>query len=267
MHMTPLPQMLIVSPRDRIAQIDYATLIPALATQEKEEMETAVYESLDLSALVVPIGGLGIYPAMVQETGSINWLAEVTAHEWAHHWLAFRPLGIRYLAGPQMRTINETVASIVGKEIGEGVVERFYPEYIPLPEAAVPDPAEPATKPLFDFRAEMAETRKEVDRLLSQGKITEAEAYMEARRQLFVANGYPIRKLNQAYFAFHGGYADEPGGAAGADPIGPMLREIRANSPSLVAFLGDVSRVKDYADLETLYHSVTGKDPAAIFNN
>jgi len=93
MHMTPLPQMLIVSPRDRIEQIDFATLVPILAMQEKEVMETEVYEALDLSALVVPIGGLGIYPAMVQETSSINWLVEVTAHEWTHHWLGkLRPI-------------------------------------------------------------------------------------------------------------------------------------------------------------------------------
>lgn len=268
MHMTPLPQMLIVSPRDRIAQVDYATLVPVLATQEKEEMETAVYETLDHSALVVPIGGLGIYPAMVQETSSINWLAEVTAHEWMHHWLAFRPMGIRYLASPEMRTINETVASLVDLEIGPQVIERFYPEYVP-PETAATSP--PATaepdQPAFDFRAEMATTRVMVDQLLAEDKIDEAEAYMEERRQFFVANGYPIRKLNQAYFAFYGGYADTPGGAAGVDPIGPMLRQIRAHSPSLRAFVEDVAMIRDYDDLKTLYRVVVGEDPAAVFGN
>ncbi|HRO24702.1 MAG TPA: hypothetical protein PLR07_10460, partial [Promineifilum sp.] len=56
----------------------------------------------------------------------------------------------------------------------------------------------------------------------------QAEDYMEQRRRVFLDNGYNIRKLNQAFFAFYGGYAAEPGGAAGEDPIGPMLREIRA---------------------------------------
>jgi len=54
----------------------------------------------------------------------------------------------------------------------------------------------------------MRETRIRVDKLLAQGRIEEAEAYMEERRQEFVAHGYYIRKLNQAYFAFHGAYAD-----------------------------------------------------------
>lgn len=266
MHMTPLPQMLIISPRDRIEQIDFATLVPVLAMQEKEAMETAVYEALDLSALVVPIGGLGIYPAMVQETSSINWLVEVTAHEWTHHWLGPRPLGLRYLASPQMRTINETVASLVDLEIGAAVIERFYPEYIPVPEMAEPPPAV-LSEPAFNFRAEMAETRVVVDQMLAQGKVQEAEAYMEERRQFFVANGRPIRKLNQAYFAFYGGYADAPGGAAGADPTGPLLREIRANTRSLPVFLDHVSAIRNYEDLESLYRTVVGKDPAAVLSN
>jgi hypothetical protein len=265
MHMTPLPQMLIVSPRDRIAQVEYATLVPVLATQEKEEMESAVYERLDHAALVVPIGGLGIYPAMVQETSSINWLAEVTAHEWTHHWLAFRPLGLRYLHSPQMRTINETVASMVDLEIGTAVIERFYPEFIPLPETAAP-PASPPAESAFDFRAEMAETRITVDGLLAEGKIEEAEQYMEQRRHFFVANGYPIRKLNQAYFAFYGGYADAPGGAAGADPTGPMLRAIRAHTLSLRDFLHLVSAIENGDDLNRLYRAVVGEEPTAVGN-
>jgi hypothetical protein len=121
-------------------------------------------------------------------------------------------------------------------------------------------------EPAFDFRAEMAATRIEVDRMLAGGNIEEAETYMEARRQWFVANGYPIRKLNQAYFAFYGGYAEQPG-AAGDDPIGPMLREIRANSPSLRVFLERVAGIRAYEDLGSLYQTVVGKDPAAVLGN
>ena len=74
----------------------------------------------------------------------------------------------------------------------------------------------------------MNETRVNADRLLTAGKIDEAEQYMEMRRRLFVANHYAIRKLNQAYFAFYGGY-QSPGdtGAGGSDPIGPAIAEIR----------------------------------------
>ena len=208
MTTSPVPYMLIVSPRDRIAQIDSAALVPGLTTDEKEVLESAVFAELDRSALVVPIGGLGIYPAMIRETASMNWLAEVTAHEWAHHWLSLHPLGVRYLDGPAMRTINETVASIVGLEMGERVIARYYPELVPPSVETTPAPAEPdepeePAPPVFDFSAEMADTRATVDRLLGEGQIEAAEAYMEARRRVFVSHGYNIRKLNQAYFAFY----------------------------------------------------------------
>jgi hypothetical protein len=262
MTMSPVPYMLIVSPRDRIAQVDSAALVPGLSTEDKESMESAVFAQLDRSALVVPIGGLGTYPAMIRETSSINWLAEVVAHEWTHHWLSLRPLGVRYLAGPEMRTINETVASIVDLEIGPKVIERYYPELIPPPPAAgTPDPSQPA-EPAFDFSAEMGETRSTVDRMLAEGEIARAEAYMEQRRRVFLNNGYNIRKLNQAYFAFYGGYAAEPGGAAGADPIGPLLRELRAASPSLRGFLVDVGGVTSYDDLLRLHAAKVGAEPA-----
>ncbi len=51
---------------------------------------------------------------------------------------------------------------------------------------------------------------------------------MELRRQVFVDHGYIIRKLNQAYFAFYGAYADSPVSAAGEDPVGEAVRELRA---------------------------------------
>ena len=72
----------------------------------------------------------------------------------------------------------------------------------------------------------MHKTRVNVDEMLADGKIDQAEDYMEARRQFFWENGYHIRKLNQAYFAFHGAYADTPGGTAGAseDPVGEAVR-------------------------------------------
>jgi len=257
MTMTPTPNLLIVSPRDRISQVNYAALIPGLSTEDKEQLETAVFERLDLSALVVPIGGLGTYPAMITETSSIDWLARVTAHEWTHHWLTLRPLGMRYLSSPQMRAINETVASLVEREVGPEVIARNYPER--LTSASGSARLAETGQPSFDFSAEMAATRDEVDRLLGDGRIEEAETYMEQRRQVFVQHGYAIRKMNQAYFAFYGGYAAEPGGAAGADPVGPMLRELRAASPSLRAFLQEVARITSYDDLLRRYHALSGE--------
>lgn len=261
-HMTPVPSLLVTSPRDRIERTHALTLVPGLSAREKDEMETAVLDNLDLSALVVPLGGLATYPAMVQETGSLNWLAEVTAHEWSHHWMDFHPIGLNY-SDPQVRIINETTASIIGKEIGEQVIQRYYPKLVPpspenQPESAESEP-DSETPPPLDFTAEMAETRIKVDELLAEGKVEEAEEYMEARRRFFVENGYGIRKLNQAYFAFYRAYAAAPGGgAAGEDPIGPMIREIRAHSPTLHDFMENMGGVASFADLEALRDRVTG---------
>ncbi len=260
-HMTPVPSLLVTSPRDRIERTHALTLVPGLSAREKDEMETAVLDNLNLSALVVPLGGLATYPAMVQETSSLNWLAEVTAHEWSHHWMSFHPLGLNY-NDPQVRIINETTASVIDKEIGEQVIQRYYPELVPpssenQPETAEPDPDTP---PPFDFTAELAETRIQVDELLAEGKVEEAEEYMEVRRRFFVENGYGIRKLNQAYFAFYRAYAAAPGGgAAGEDPIGPLIREIRANSPTLNDFMKNMGGVASFADLEALRDQVAAE--------
>lgn len=256
-RMTPAPMALIVSPREIIRQESNISIQPEMTIDEQVALEDAVAQGLDLSTLIVPIGGIGLYPTMVTQTSNINWLAEVVSHEWAHNFLSLRPLGISYLASPGLRTMNETAASIFGKEIGRLLIERFYPESAPPPpepappvddgtEAAAPSPPEP----VFEFRAEMRETRLNADRLLEDGKIALAEQYMELRRRFFWDNGYRIRKLNQAYFAFYGAYADTPGGAAGDDPVAAAVRDLRAQSGSLHEFLTTISWMSSVADLE-----------------
>jgi hypothetical protein len=86
---------------------------------------------------------------------------------------------------------------------------------------------------------------------------------MEERRQLFVEQGYAIRKLNQAYFAFYSAYAAEPGGAQGDNPIGPMLRDIRDQSPSIRAFLDTVAPITSFADLQEIHKQVMSPADAA----
>ncbi|MBL7065707.1 MAG: hypothetical protein ISS49_16120 [Anaerolineae bacterium] len=258
-HFTPLPLLLVVSPRDHIERIFSLGLRHGLDVARREAIEGEIDTSLDVSSLVTGIGGMAAYPAMLLESSSLNWLAEVTAHEWTHHYLAPRPLGWNYDAIPEARTINETVASIVGKEAGRRMVARYYPELLPPEPESTPeqpqDKTPPPEPPAFDFRAEMRETRVRADELLAQGKIEEAEAYMEERRQEFVAHGYYMRKLNQAYFAFHGAYADKPG-AAGADPTGPAVRELHARSLNLYTFVVWASRVTTLAELETLLEEI-----------
>lgn len=272
-RITPLPNILIVSPRDEIKRVTGEALAAGLKVDQAEAIETRVLSDTNQSALVVPIGGLADYPAMILETTELLWLLQTTAHEWSHHWLYLRPLGYSYLAedGHNLRTINETVASVFGDEIGLKVMRRFYraelqrtfpdlveerPLTIPEPEPPQPAaaPAAPTQPQLFSFSRTLRDTRIRVDALLAEArdlkqqgqaeraeaKIVEAEQYMEAQRQVINANGYRLRKLNQAYFAFYGSYADQPG-AAGSDPIGPNVIALRVYSPSVRAFMDRAS--------------------------
>jgi hypothetical protein len=252
-HTTPPPDALIISPRDVIRQDQDISISPDITVDQMEKLEGQVDQSLNVSSLVVGIGGIGLYPTMIMETTDINWLAEVVAHEWIHNYLTLRPLGLNYMGSPELRIINETVASIAGKELGRAVVERFYPEYLPPPPTpAVPASGQeqPPSPPAFDFRAEMHNTRVNVDRLLAEGKIETAETYMELRRRFLWDNGYHIRKLNQAYFAFYGAYADQPGGAAGEDPVGSAVRLLREQSLSLANFINRVAWMWSFEQLK-----------------
>ena len=262
-HTTPLPYALIISPRNVIRQEDNISLDPNLTLDQMVDLEKRVESALNVSALVTPIGGIGIYPTMVMSTTSLPWLGEVVSHEWTHNYLFFRPLGLSYFTSGQLRTMNETTANIVGKEVSQELIRRYYPEYMPKPQPT-PAPEKPGqSKPTptpepqgFQFNKEMRITRVTVDQMLKDGKIEEAEAYMEARRQVFWDNGYLIRRLNQAYFAFNGAYADSPGGgAAGTDPVGPAVVELRSRSKSLLDFLQKISMMTSFEQLQEALRS------------
>jgi hypothetical protein len=254
-HSTPLPLALIVSPRNVIRMDELISLVPDLEVDERAELEARIDHSLDVSSLVENIGGIGMYPSMVQQTDNLDWLSEVIAHEWTHNFLTLRPLGINYLTSPQLRIMNETTASIAGKEIGRTVLKVFYPELVPpQPSPIQSNGTSPSPEPpSFDFRKEMHKTRVTVDQMLGEGKIEQAEEYMETRRIIFWEHGFrSLRKINQAYFAFYGAYADEPGGAAGAteDPIGSAVRSLRERSASLTEFLNRISWMTSFEQLQ-----------------
>ena len=253
---TELPLALIVSPRNVIRQDANLQIDAGLDILDQIALEQRVEQRLNASALVVPVGGIGTYPTMVMETGAISWLVDVVAHEWAHNYLTLRPLGLNYDTTPETRTMNETAASLWGGLVGAKVLQRYYLDLAPPPAQAETslseEAATPAPPPEFDFRAAMRDTRLTVDRLLEQGKIEQAEAYMEERRQDFNRQGYNLRRLNQAYFAFHGAYADEPGGAAGQDPVGAAVRALWERSPSPAAFLRAMAWMNSYEDLQRL---------------
>jgi hypothetical protein len=245
------PNYLVVSPRDRIELEASTYLQPDLDMAEIESIEKSVAERFDRSTLVEGLGGLGAWPTLVLDQASLAWILDTIAHEWVHNYLVFHPLGQHMFDSPGMNTINETVATIVGEEVGQKLAHDLYdiPYPTPAPAPGSQTPLPPPDPEHFDFQTEMHRTRLHVDELLAQGQVDEAENYMEQRRQEFVKNGYALRKLNQAFFAFHGSYAT---GAASSDPIGPKLQTLRKLMPDLATFMDAVRGIRQPADLDAL---------------
>ena len=246
------PRKLVVSPRDRITTVYSQMLDAQMSLAEIEQSEATYRARYDVSAYVTNIGGLGAFPTMVVDQASLGWILTTVAHEWTHNYLTLFPLGLNYMTSPDLTTMNETVADIVGDEIGTRAMQTFYRAQLPPPPdtdniPAGQPPLLPSELPAFDFATEMRTTRLRVDELLAAGKVTEAENYMAQRRLFFVENGYPLRVLNQAYFAFHGSYGTS---AASTSPLGPKLERLRPLSPDLLHFLQTVRGFTSVEQLE-----------------
>ena len=244
------PRLLVVSPRERIESIRRIPLQPGVNLEEMEAIEAEV-DKLGVSSLVVELGGFAAYPSLVTNDASLQFVIDTVTEEWLHQYLAFTPLGIRYLldvAGVsrnyEIATINETLAGIVSKEIGAIVCGEYYAE--------CESQQKPVAKPEFDFTREMREIRRAVDQYLARGEIEQAEEFMEQKRQYLASKGYYIRKLNQAYFAFYGTYADSP---TSISPIGVEMKELRHQSASLKDFIDTVAVMTSRQDLKAALKS------------
>lgn len=248
------PSVLIVSPRERIESMREVMLVPGIDLNKMDALEDQV-DGLGVSSLVVELGGFGgTYPAFVADDASLRWTIATVAEEWLHQYLAFTPLGFMYLLDSlgikrdyEIATINETVAGIVTDEVAALVYRTHYAPGEPASQAPPTPPTESETPPRFDFNREMRQIRLTVDDLLAAGQVEEAERFMEERRQFLTSQGYYIRKLNQAYFAFYGTYADEP---TSVSPIGVELEELRSRSSSVRDFLNRVARMTSRQDLQ-----------------
>jgi hypothetical protein len=95
----------------------------------------------------------------------------------------------------------------------------------------------------------MRELRRRVEALLAGGRIEQAEALMNEKRNDFEAQGFYIRRLNQAYFAFQGSYADTPGSI---DPIGPKLQTLLERGGSPGEFVRLASGLASESELDSL---------------
>ena len=243
------PNVMVLSPRDRIEREGLFLLKPGLNDSVKDSLEAVALESEDLSAVVEGTGGFAVYPSVVLDTAGLRNALETAAHEWVHHWLFFRPLGRNYQQSPEMLTLNETAATIAGEELGDQVYTALTGEEVTRPWAR-------SSSSAFDFTEEMRETRLQAEQLLAMGDIEAAEAYMEERRRFFVSRGYNIRKINQAYFAFHGSYATGPGSVS---PIGQQLQELRQQSGSLKEFMDTVAEFGSYEEYLEFWEAREGR--------
>lgn len=239
------PQLLVVSPRDRIDRLTNIMLNPDISQADAVSLEKAI-EELGVSAIVVGLGGIATYPSFVNNNYGLRTAIDIAAEEWMHQYLFFCPLGFRYalyemgLSQPlDIIVMNETLAGMVATELAAEVYERFYSQDIGVPVVQLAQPS-------FDFYGELCNTRSRVDELLALGKVAEAEAYMEVRRQEFAEHGYYLRKLNQAYFAFYGCYANQPGFE---NPIGADMQLLRDKSTSLAEFVQVASSFTSRDDL------------------
>jgi hypothetical protein len=244
--LTVPPHVLAISPVDRIAIQETVILRQDLSSEEINTIESRA-DGKGVSSVVLELGGFGgTYPTFVVNDSSLRFTVETAIHEWLHQYLAFKPLGFRYVlsllgirSNPEIAAMNETLADMVSKELAASLLQRYYAGYDKNEGQLPPEDG-------FDFDREMRNARQTVDAYLARGEIQQAEQFMEWEREYLLSNGYYIRKLNQAYFAFNDMYADSP---ASVNPIGDEMALLRKESASLSNFLARVSRMTSRAEL------------------
>ncbi len=243
-ELEPPLRVLVVSPRERIELIDQRPLTEGLSLDDGVRIEQAEEKGGSRSALALGVAGAATYPSIVAPRAGYEDLVETVAHEWVHHYLFFHPLGQRYLTSLELRTLNETVANIAGKELGSLLVARY-----PLPAPVAAELAALLPEPSVDAGAELRRLRLEVEALLARGQVDAAEALMEQRRRELAEEGVVFRRINQAYFAFQNLYADTP---ASIDPIGLKLLTLRQREGSVRGFLREAAGLTSRAELDRL---------------
>ncbi len=239
----PPPSLLILSPRDEIKLEKTILLKSDNSIPQRYKIENTIESLENKSALISDIGGLSTFPATVK-VRSLESTLSTTAHEWFHNYMIFKPLGRSYFSNDKLRTINETAANIFGDEIAKYILDIEKNDHLENPKSS-----EPCKKPDFCFGLEMNETRTTVEEYLDQGDLSKAEKYMEDRQKLFLDKGYIIRKLNQAYFAFHGIYADSP---SSKSTVFEELTNIRNQSKSLADFIKKIENLSNENDYQQL---------------
>jgi hypothetical protein len=246
-ELTAPPRLLAVSPRERIQLLSRTMLRPGLDLAQAIAIEERAAAVDDRSTVVLPLGGLSTYPAIVTDDAAYAETMKAAAHEWIHHYLAFHPLGWNTLFSEDTLRINETVADLAGEEIATVTLRRSGTPSTPATSLETDASRASAQEArLKDRDSTLRALRIEVDALLEQGRIDEAEQRMEQARLELAARGVNIRRLNQAYFAWTGTYAAR---GDSIDVLGGQLREMRQRAGSLRRFLEVVRSVTSRADV------------------
>ncbi len=252
-ELTSPPRLLVKSPRSVIKRDSDKLLKNDLTLRDIESIETRA-DTKDSVSLVISIGGLAAYPAIVRDDRSFDSFMDTASHEWTHHYLAFFPLGQQWGKGGDAETLNETTANIAGREIAN-VIRKRHPIVLPPGEDGQAPAAPP---PTVDFNKEMHDLRLQVDDLLNDGKVDEAEKAMEEKRLYLADHGITIRKLNQAYFAFYGTYADTP---ASSNPVGPKIEKVWQLTKDVGLFLKEMREVTSVRDLDATIARLQAAQP------
>ena len=251
------PKLLVTSSRNEIHRLEGILIDPDISVEETLRIERELAELHDVSALIIQTGGLASFPSVVPMV-DLQRLMDIASHEWLHGHLIFYPLGRSYFVDGEMRSVNETLSDLFGREIGQ----RVYAKITDQPYVA---PVRPETASLnwnsgkafeekenldqFSFNQFMSETRDRTDNLLLDGLVEEAEAYMETRRIQLLGHGYSIRKINQAYFAFHGTYGESP---SSASPIARYIWDLREQVDTVGDLVKMLRGLKTYEQFEQL---------------
>jgi hypothetical protein len=224
-------------------------LIQDLTADEIDYIETEI-DKLGYSSIVLRVGGMATFPSFVTNNAGLEFTISTAIEEWFHQYFFFKPAGFLYAfnllglySDSDISTINETIAGIVSDEIASMIYQKYYTSYYEDNAYVYSEGSG------FDFYEEMRNIRIAVDNYLATGEIEQAEAFMEEERLYILSQGYYIRRLNQAYFAFYGTYASNP---SSVNPIGDMLRDLRNNSADITDFIKITSSIKNLDDLNEL---------------
>ena len=230
MRLTALPQVLVVSPRNEI-RYEISIGLEPLPLDQAVALEGQIEERLDASALVTPIGGIALYPAMILESASI---ADPGRH--------LRPNGCTITFSPSRwarpGTMTARRASSTRRSPASlrrksrpcccGVTTRNWRRRLRVASES-PSRTREASTSARRWTARgvgwtscwnAARSRRPKTGWKDSGNVSWPTA------MLSVAEPGP-------WFAFYGGYQSAAQGPGGDDPVGPALRELRARSDSL----------------------------------